>query len=385
VTVQVLSTAFDGSYDTQATAIIRDSTGTVVLDAQVDMFGEAAATLPSGSGSLTVIQFDSSGTEILHSYRGLVTSNFVVVNSAPSTSGRSDLMLANFTPPAHAGGISMLTECGGGSWSSGTGPVYATLTFYDGCRTPTFSMLSTVGFVDAEPRQFVWQTGLTHTPNGNVALATNWAPLSSAMVTLANVPSSSPTVNVVWSTLLGAQPLKMGNQQIGSPTAGDQTITLAGFAPGAGDGVVVDVQTFTSLLASESRQVVQTSVTNAITVDFAAQPIPLVSGVQQNATGTSWTQTSGTADVRNAFWDATLHSGVRVHWFLTEPNDGQSSTTMPSLPPAHAAQDPTADPQATLHGTFVGYIDYDVVNGFTLTPPVGSHRTHSCVAQTFTL
>jgi hypothetical protein len=382
VSVQVLSSSRDGTPDLGATAIFTDSNGTVVVDTQVDACGQAQASLPSG-GSLTTIE-NANGYEILHTYRGLTTGDHVVVNPGSATSGAQDLMLASFVPPTNANNMSLMTACGGGSWSSGTGPVTANLKFYDGCRTPTFDMLSIASFPNTQPHQFVWQTGLTHFPNGNVSVATSWAPMGTATVTLANVPPSSPQLGLHWSTKINATPVSMSSVGISSPAAGNQSVSMS-YPPGAGDGAVVTVDTFTSLLSSESRTVVENGAPSSITVDFATQAIPLISAVQQTATGASWTETAGgAADVRTIFRRAQLPN-VRVLWTLMEPYDGQPSTTMPALPAAHAAEDPTADPTAQLHGTAVIYVDYDVLPGFSLSPPNGAYTSHSSNAQTYNM
>lgn len=388
VSVQVLATTYDGTYDPTATAIFTDSTGAVVLDTQVDQFGEAQAALPNG-GSLTTIQH-VAGHEYIHSYRGLVTGDHVVVNPGTSTGGAEDMMLATFTPPkdvnnTRANSMSVLTPCGGGSWSSGTGPLSAYLPFYDGCRTSTFDMLSIATFPDGQPQEFVWQTGLTHAANGNVTVGTGWLQMGLATIKLANVPASSPSLDATWSTKIGATPVQMGSQRIDSPVAGDQFVSL-NYPPGAGDGAVVTVDTATSLLSSEHRKVVTSGAPSLVTVDFATQPIPLVSAVQVDATGASWTETSGgVADVRTVIWCVTLHTGERVTWTLEEPYDGHASTVFPTLPASHSAEDPTVDPNATPYGADVFYVDYDVISGFTLEPPSGPYKSHSSSAQTYSM
>jgi hypothetical protein len=388
VSVQVLATTNDGTYDSTASAIFTDSTGAVVLDTQVDQYGEAEVALPGG-GSLTTIQH-VGGYEYIHSYRGLVTGDHVVVDHASANSGAEDLMVATFTPPVDANGasassISVLTPCGGGGWSPGTGPLSAELPFYDGCRTSTFDMLTTVAFSDGQPQEFIWQTDLAHLANGNVEVDTGWLQMAWAIVKLVNVPASSPALDAAWSMLIGTTPVQMGSQRIDSPIAGNQEVAIP-YPPGAGDGAVVTVDTFTSLLSSESRTVVESGAPSAVTVDFSTQPIPLVSAVQVDAAGASWTETpGGSADVRTVIWCGTLHTGDRVIWTLEEPYDGQPSTALPTLPAAHSAEDPTVDPDATQYGADVFYVDYDVVSGFTLAPPSGAYSSHSSAAQTYSM
>ena len=51
----------------------------------------------------------------------------------------------------------------------------------------------------------------------------------------------------------------------------------------------------------------------------------------------------------------------------------------------HAAEDPTGDPGATLYGTAVTNIDYDVLAGFSLLPPSGAYKSHSSTAETYNM
>jgi hypothetical protein len=278
------------------------------------------------------------------------------------------MMLATFVPPGNANTMALLTACGGGGWASGNGPVDAYLTFRDTCRTPVFDMLTIASFPGGQTPQFVWQTGLTHVPNGNVSVAT----------------SCSPSMNATWSTKIDATPVQMGGQGIATPVAGNQSVSV-NYPPGAGDGAVVNVDVgFFGALSSESRSVVETGAPSAINDDYATQPIPVVSALQQTTNGASWTQTAGnTADVRTLVWRAQLHTGTRVVWTLVEPYDAQALTTFPTMPAGHASEDPTVDVGAQLFGAAVFYVDYDVITGFTLQPPTGSFASHSSSAETF--
>jgi hypothetical protein len=72
-----------------------------------------------------------------------------------------------------------------------------------------------------------------------------------------------------------------------------------------------------------------------------------------------------------------------VVWTVIEPDDGQPSATLPSLPSAHAAEDPATDPGAQGFGAAVFYVDYD--SGFSILPPSGDYRSHSSSAQTYNM
>ena len=256
------------------------------------------------------------------------------------------------------------------------------LEFADACRTPTFGMLALASFASG-PQQFVWQSALTHLANGNVAVGSNWTPMGTATVTLTNVPPSHPALRLEWLMKIDGTPIPMSTEGISTPMAGTQSVMLT-YPPGAGHGTVVNVGASLNLLTYEARSVVNTGAPSAVTVDFATQPIPVPSAVQQTATGATWTQSAGgVADVRRLVWQA-MTPTKRVRWFLVEPNNGQTSTTL-SLPASHAAEDPTTNASTQLYGTAVFYDDYDTSSGFTLTPPTGNHRLHWSVAETFNM
>jgi len=121
----------------------------------------------------------------------------------------------------------------------------------------------------------------------------------------------------------------------------------------------------------------------SVTVDWAASPVPLLSAVQQSAFGASWTETgTGSVDVRTVMWSATANN-QNVYWTIVEPYDGQPSSTLPALPPGHAADDPATDPAAQLKGAAVQYLDYDASSGFTLTPPAAPYRSRTTDAHTY--
>jgi hypothetical protein len=383
VSVEVLQSSGNGAPDPDAIAILTDAGGTVVLDTRVDSLGRAEAAL-SGTGTLTAIQLDSTGTRAsIHSYRGVVAGDHVVVNR-PAKRGAQDQMVAGLVPPTGASTIALATSCGGGSWSQGTGPLRSDLTFFDSCRTPTFDMLSLASL--PQGTQFVWQTGLVHVPNGNVTVATDWAPLGTASIVLDHVPASSPQVGVFLATAVGASAIEMGRTLLSPPTPGTQSVQFP-YPTGAGDAAVVQlVIDGSNLVRGEGRTIVVAGAPSTVTVDLASQPIPVPSGVQQTATGATWTETSGgVADVRTVAVRAALANGNKVTWLLVEPYDGHNFTSFPALPASHGGFDLTADPQAQLAGASVAYVDYDVVSGFTLESPGGPRHEHAASAQTVSM
>lgn len=382
VAVTVLSLTGDGTPDTSATAILTDASGTVALDTQVDSFGFAQAAV-IGNGELTVIQH-SGGYEYGYTYRGVHAGDHVVIHPGPVTAGGTDQMLATFpTLPANATAAYLLTACGGGSWSGGNGLVEANLTFYDGCRTPTFNMLSIAGFSDGTPQQWNWQVDVQHVANGNVQVAGAWAPFDTATVTVTNVPANTPSLAMKLSTKIGAATPQMDALRIDGPPAGDVPFTPLRYPIGAGDAMVIDLQTVIGTNVPDWITAVITGATANITLDYAADPVPLISAVQQTASGATWTETgTGSVDVRTVLWRG-FANDQRVIWAIVEPYDGHASTVLPALPASHAADDPTKDPAPELHGAGALYRDYDVSSGFTLTAPPPPYRTRQTGAQTY--
>ena len=371
VSVQVFA---GGVPDTTADAIFTDAAGNVVLDTPVDAFGEAAAALPTG-GELTVIQHAAGNYEYLTTYRDVVTGDHVVVGGTSPHAGASDAMHATFAPPAGSTTAALITACGGGGWAKSSQPVGADLTFFDGCRTPTFDMLS----IASPSREFVWQTGLTHVPNGNVAIPDAWAPMGSASIALQNLPATGPALSLSWFLQVGAGGTQLLLTQA-IPAGSDQIVSLA-YPPGAGDGAVVTTNAVTYGLTGESRQVAVSGAPSAVALDFASLPVPLASAVAQDPDGVSWTETAGGADIRTVVWRGVMSNGHRTTWTIYEPYDGTASSSLPGLPAAHAADDPT-QLATTLDGASVSYVDYDVLAGFAVTGPTHDYRMHAAFAET---
>jgi hypothetical protein len=369
-----------GTPDATAIAILTDATGAVVLDTTVDSFGFAQAPL-IGSGELTVIQH-SGFSEYAHTYRGVHAGDHVVINAPPVTAGREDQMLATWSSPPHANALYLMTACGGGSWSGGNGLVAADLSFYEGCRTPTFDMLSIAGFSDGSPQQWTWQTGLDHLANGNVYVAGPWAPFDTATVTVTNVPANTPSLAMALSIKIGAATPQMATLRIDGPPAGDVPFAMQ-YPLGAGDAMVIVLQTLGSLLSGQSITKVVTGSSANVSIDYAANPVPLLSAVHQIPTGASWTETGGgSVDVRTVFWSAVANN-QNVTWTIVEPYDGHASSVLPALPSNHAVDDPATDPAAQLKGAGVVYDDYDASAGFSLTPPAPPYVMRETSSQTY--
>jgi hypothetical protein len=225
----------------------------------------------------------------------------------------------------------------------------------------------------------VWQSGVTHLANGDVGVPSVWAPLGTATVQLANVPSGLPMLGVSWNMQIDSGAILMDLQSV-PPIS--QTTSMR-FAPGAGTGATIEVQIGGGFsLTGETRTVAATGAPTNVVVDFSLLPVPVVSAIQQTANGAAWVQSIGNADVRTLLWRAALHTGLHVNWTLYEPAYSEPMATLPRLPAAHAALDPTVDAGAELHGAAIIFTEYDVVTGFTLAAPSGPYQAHSSTTET---
>jgi len=176
----------------------------------------------------------------------------------------------------------------------------------------------------------------------------------------------------------------MDQQSVNGPPAGDVSFSLR-YPLGAGDAMVIDVKTEGGFDVPDWITAVLTGSAASVTIDYAANPVPLISAIQQTRFGASWTETGGgSADVRTVIWRG-LANGKKVIWYIVEPYDGQPSTVLPALPASHAADDPATDPAPELHGAAALYRDYDVSPGFTLTVPPPPYRTRQTGAQTYAM
>lgn len=359
-----------------ATAIFRDPAGNTIADVAVDGFGFAEATVASG-GEVSVIETDTNGTTI-STYRAVKPGDAITLHPPQPNSGASDQMIASFTPPAGASSIAVMTGCGGGNWSHGPGPTDAYLTFWDGCRTDDFGMLTVA---PTAPPQFIWQPSVHHAANGNAVVTGAWQPMINAVVTLQHIPSGTPKLAVDWAVQIGRTAHSFTSTSFAQP--GSAEMVAAQVPTGVGDGSVVTVQNV-SLLTGDIRTLATSQTPTTLSIDFAQLPVPVVSNLAQDAAGASWTATAGGADQRTVIWRAILSNGARVTELIYEPATGTSSS-LPLLPAAHAAIDPAQDASAMLTGTAVNLIDYDVLPGYSTSLPTHDFVSHLTSTSTIQL
>jgi hypothetical protein len=393
VDLKVLSYTGDGAPNPQSFAIFMDETGAVVQNGVVDANGDAHASLPGG-GAVTVLQIfidhaaGDAHQETITTIKGVKPGDHLLVGSPKSPTyfgGSSDTMTADITLPAQTNVASLLTPCGSvhpHSPPDGT----ATLTFFDSCSTPTFDMLSLAQDTSSVVR-YVWQSGVSHTPDGTVSVPDAWQPMAHSTTTLEHVPAGLQRVAAFEYVLVGRVPTEMDRQAVELPPAGTNAVSLQ-YPPNTTDGTVLSVQTVQGIAVLERMAMITHASPASLTIDFARLPVTKVTGrPTQTATGAIWTQASnGAPDARFVDWSAHWAdpSGVNhnVSWRVMEDPQGPAGTSLPPLPADYAiddpakADDPSMEPNPLhLTGASVTYVDYDNLAGYDAARPYGMSLT----------
>jgi len=332
--------------DANATAIFVDVDGTVVQDALVAADGTASAMLHAG-GSVTVLQGFTEGTTITHgitTFRAVKPGDHLVVGLPPDNpywiGAQTDTMVLN-VPPAPVGNYILASSpCYQESGSPGN---QLGIHFYASCDPSPFDLLVTSGTppMPTDPIAYVWQPGNVHVVGGTLDLADAWQPMSVSNVTMTNVPDYLHHLVGRTDSAIGRQSWTVNIVDYDMPAPGTQTMTLQ--YPGAGP------RTFLVLEALRQGRPVDriahfASAYDSVNIDFDAIPVPRPTVLTQTPTGATWTETAGTADARMLRWEGRWHSGPYTHWAterIVEPWSAGASTTLPTLPAAHAAEDPT--------------------------------------------
>lgn len=365
VTITVL--AGSAGPDTAAQVVFTDAFGAVVSDTTTDSNGVARAAMPFG-GEVTVIQPQGANAFITTFRQILPGDELHLGDPTPGQAGGiSDGMLVKSDPPPDAGAINYLTAC------QGDPSVGGDIQFSDACRTPTFSMLSvTSPPMPGQPTDFAFQSGLAHHANGVVPGPTSadWHRATSSTVSVANLPASVQLdLNLHWITALDTLEVFGNGLRVHPPYATPPAATLTSI-PGA--PAVLQVETVNGFGFSDIQQQLLADSPATATLDYAALPLPVLSGFHHTATGGNWTETgSGAPDVRIVFWNAQFHDPSapavtrQVRWTVVEDpsvaTPGQFS--LPSLPASHAVFDATLDPNAFGLGN-VEYLDWDFITGY---------------------
>lgn len=365
--------------DPTATAIFIEADGTVVQDALVAADGTASANLHAG-GTVIVLEGYTEGTTVSHgimTFRAVKPGDHLVVGRPPDNpfwiGAQTDTMLLNAPAPPTVTYVNALSPCAQFGYPPGQ---QIPINFYAACDPSPFDLLVTAGNppVPTDPMSYVWQTGNTHILGGTLDLAGEWQPMSASAVTMTNVPDYLHHLVGRVYTAIGRASQEVMHVDYDMPAPGTQTMTLQ-FPPTVPRNFLV----LDALRQGRpvDRIVHFASSYDTVNVDFDAIPVPRPTNLTQTPTGAMWTETAGTADVRILRWDGRWHDGPYTHYgseLIIEPWSPGATTTLPTLPPAHAAEDPMAVATGlelmTIHLNYVEYTntDYDGVRSLPLGP-----------------
>ena len=356
-----------GGPDPAAIAIFYDEQDAVVQHGVVDADGKAFAYLPNG-GSVTVIQ-TSTNAPLDHdllilptTVRGVRPGDSLVFGRPKQPSqntGSLDVMMARYTP-ADSERAAFIKECG---YTTPLQDHLSYLFFYEICAASTFDLLA----VNATtPRKFVWMPDVPYIPGGQVVIPDDWQPFGTFDVSYTNIPAEMLVAQTL-SQLVGTKRWELARDQ--SLLAAGATTISRPYAPGAGRGTVVHTRRLIGLDTVEAWVRHITGSPTSLTIDMAAQPLPVVVGApQQSGTGATWTETGGgNPDARYVLWEAgwTAPDNIRrkVFWQIVEPALGTSTTLLP-FPAAYASSDPTLASTPRLDDVKVSYVDHAHITSY---------------------
>jgi hypothetical protein len=356
-----------------------DPTGAVVCDVMTDVQGDASCALPDG-GTVTVLQAETQlldgipheRFEHLETYRGVQPTDVLLAGPAKDPTvlaGVTATMTADMQLDEHE--ASTFFECGGGTALGMVGGPQQQLSFYDSCKTPTFDLLTILQVETA--REFAWQTGIPLVDGGTVQISDDLHVMGTLSATIANIPANVGIVGGTLTVMIGSFPLELGLESVQSPPPGAMTMPLA-YPPGVGASTIVTIGAQLDGAPNNQWIAVSTATPTTFAFDIDEMPLPSLSTIAtESTTGVTWSETgAGNPDARYVFWSANWPDATglphQATWVIVEPPTPATSSTLPPLPDAHAADDPTrVDPMKIVLPVFGGaviYLDYDNLAGY---------------------
>jgi hypothetical protein len=374
VTVHVTSHVGDGKDDTTASVVFMGPTGDVVHDGPTDATGNAAWDLPDG-GSVTVLQaYDDTPNnrrvDLLTTFRGVKPGDALNAGTPKSRTmfyGQGVPMTAHMPMDAYSAIIYF--PCGSSSSPSAPPDGLQTLMFYDSCLPATFDMLA-LRTTNGQ-RDFMWQPGVTFQAHGDVTVNDTFAPIGHYTANLTNIPANY-NVNVTSLTMLGTFPLQLDAHTFDpTVTPTNASITLQ-YPPGAGSGTVMWERQGQGIYLRHTRVNAVPAAPDSIDWDLSELPLPDLGGSHADATDVTWgeTATTGTGDERVVLWVGQWGTHI-ANWYIVEPPAPATSSALVPLPPAYAADDPTANGAMGIAAT-VWYVDYSNLAGYDGARPYGA-------------
>jgi len=377
VKVTVLTVAGDGAPDPTAKVVFQDAVGAVVQDGAVDATGHAQALLPTG-GSVAVIRVVTDNTTDLSAQVTVMTGVkpgddlTFGIKAAPTilNQGGATTMTANFPPDSAAGAATFYTSCGVSSGASDPIKGVATLTFRDSCHGGTFDLLGIATGGNLVTPQFVKLTNVSYQGGAAFTVPTSFADMSNFAVTLQNVPDQLSSIRVTRSSLIGN--VAVGPQLIttSAPAAGSLAVTVP-FPPGFGTRSELSVgMTRADATSFQLFDAHTETLTASATLDVGALALPWITDLKPTPTGATWSTVAdgdkpdGMLTQWSGSWTDATGRAVSVGWRVIQPAQA-SGITLPKLPAAYAAVDPSQQTVVVSPGLmFVVFGDYDQVAGY---------------------
>lgn len=365
----------EGKRDPDAIAIFVDPAGNFVKHGQVDANGVGSAYLPMG-GTVIVLQGESPPGDLFTRYvnisviRDVTPGDRLVTGDRTRTrvtkSGIQSSMYASYTPIG-SNGPWLSMACGTDGLGNPRG-----ITFHQSCNAPMFDLLA-IGDDASAVRKFIWLPGVPYAANGMFTIPDTWQVMPTNTTTFLNVPSNLTRVFASTFAAVDGIQFEIDRQGVELPMAGTNATAMK-YVPVTQPTLVV-ANTIQGIKTLERFKVV-TAQPEDVTIDWAALPVPRAGSVQATTTGATWTVTgSGSPDARTILWSAEWLDGNNVRRYLRvdilEPVTATNATTLPPLPSAYAADDPTAAAQVTVRGAAVNHFDYDNIADYAGAKPHG--------------
>jgi len=393
VDVTVLTSTGDGAPDPTAIAVFTDHNGTVISAGMVDSNGHASAELPDG-GDLTVLQaVDESGAprrqDRLTTILGVVGGDQLVLGVPPDPAhrgGTETTMMFDYTPINTSMPPALFAACP----DFGVNQSTITLGFYASCVTPKFDLLLLQDSMSAG-RFYDWQPDNVYSAGDHFTMPDNWLAIGHNTTTFTNIPANLPNVAAELDVVIGGRKMRLDLETLQLPAPGNGTLSLE-YVPEVRP-MSIAVRYGNGINYVETHVLATTSVPDPASFDLAELPLPHLTKVMPAADGVAWSESrAGAPDARLVTWFGSWTAAGVGHdavWLVEDDGSARAGITLPSLPAAYAADDPTTN-SPTVGGASVLYFDYDNLDGYDAARPHGpalqdieshlldvDHRAHS--------
>jgi hypothetical protein len=294
--------------------------------------------------------------------------------SPRSFSGAMTTMNASFTPYASGASYEMDTQCGsfGGALNGNIGT--AQLQFAGSCAA-AFDLLS-VATASSTDVRYVYQQNVGYASNGSVTVPNTWTSMNNFTVTLTNVPSDVSSISVFHAAYIGEQEVASESTAIASPTAGIDTATVL-YPPVGTRARISTVMHNANASGFQNLEQRTNTLGSTLGMDTSQLQLPwVVAAPTATVMGATWDQIEGgTPDARIVTWFGHWSDATRTYYLSWEVEDGADSGTftLPALPAAYAAYDPSKQTSIVVGRPSVVYVDVESLAGYDAARPFGTN------------